>query len=392
MGTKVFSALALLGAFALSQACSSGDKGSGFADGDKGGTFKGGEGDSGALGGDGGAGGLLEAGCATATADTQRAPVYMLIVLDGSGSMGEQSKWVAATGALDAIFDDLQTKNDNTLGVGLLVFADNDDGSCNPFIGRCTGPYPGRADVTIGPVDQAQHDALRGRIDRTGPLGDTPTHAALSGGYRALEAFQASGALAPNGKKVLVLMSDGEPTDSTKSDDTQIVGSELSKQIQTFAVGIGPFPSNDLSVQRGYDPTFMGAIAKSGGTAPASCNPNENRNLASVCHFQVTPGGSVSQLTQQFVDAINKIRGAAASCEYTLSKSGGTADPSQVNVVYTDQGGQDHVLVQDDQNGWSYDDPTNPSKVILHGSDCDQVKNDPSGKISIVLGCKTVTK
>jgi hypothetical protein len=186
-------------------------------------------------------------------------------------------------------------------------------------------------------------------------------------------------------------MSDGEPTDSDKSQNTSLVASELQKQIETFAVGIGPFPSNDLSM-RGYDPTFMGAIAKAGGTAPANCNPDENSNAANVCHFQVTPGGSQQQLTQQFIDAINKIRGAVATCEFVLDKTGGAVDPSQVNVIYTDDSGQQHVLVQDDQNGWSYDDPNNPTKVVLHGSDCDQVKSDPNGKVSIVLGCKTVTK
>src|SRR4051812_12491003 len=49
---------------------------------------------------------LLRSACATGTAPTDRVPVYMLFILDGSGSMRQQGKWEAATAALTAIFDD----------------------------------------------------------------------------------------------------------------------------------------------------------------------------------------------------------------------------------------------------------------------------------------------
>ena len=380
----------------LAQACGGSRKATGFEEttGGDGGVLSGGDP---ALG-DGGTGGgsLLEAGCATATAGTQRAPVYMLIVLDGSGSMTDNNKWGAAIGALDSIFDDLLAKNDPTFGVGLIGFSDSNDATCCLDLGQCGlsfgchGPYPSTADVPLASVDQAQHDRLRARIDSAGPFGGTVTYAALQGGFGELEAFVPTAPLPPNGKKVLVLMTDGVPSDGSDTNaNSALVAAQVPKEIQTFAVGVGPFPSYDLT---SYDPTFLGTIAKAGGTAAANCNPAENQNVANVCYFQVTPGGSVPQLTQQFTEAINKIRSQAASCEFLLDKSGGAADPSQVNVIYTDQNGQAHVLVQDSQSGWSYDDPNDPTKVILHGHDCDQVRGDPEGKISIVLGCKTVTK
>ena len=49
----------------------------------------------------------LEA-CATGEAQAARLPVYLLFVLDGSGSMSHDNKWVAATGAIDAIFADME--------------------------------------------------------------------------------------------------------------------------------------------------------------------------------------------------------------------------------------------------------------------------------------------
>ena len=139
----------------------------------------------------------------------------------------------------------------------------------------------------------------------------------------------------------------------------------------------------------------MGALAKAGGTAAMGCNPSEASNAAKLCYFQVTPNGkSPAQITQDFVDAINKIRGAVASCEFVLSKpeNGGQIDPSKINVVFTDGSGMDHVVLQDGTDGRTYDDPNNPTRVILHGKGCDTIKADVMGKISIAAGCKTQTK
>jgi von Willebrand factor type A domain len=377
----------------LVAACSS-KKDAGFTDpSSSGGAF--GDGNDAGLGASGGIS-ILDGGCARATADAQRAPVYMQIVLDGSGSMGDDNKWAAVVPALTSIFDDLLAKNDPAFGVGLIAFADNLDPTCQtfqtpigPIKGNCAGPYPSSVDVPIAFVDQGQHDKLRGRIVPSGPTGDTPTKSALTGGYNALQTFAPKAPLLSNGKKVLVLMTDGVPTDSSASEDASLVASELQKGITTFAVGIGPFPTTD---PKSYDPAFMGQLAQAGGAAPPGCNPNEASNAANTCHFQVTPGGKSAQvLTQEFIDAINKIRSAVATCEFILTKDG-AVDPSQVNVLYTDGGGTQHVLVQDGSNGWSYDNPQNPSKVILHGSDCDTVKADPKGKVEIVLGCATITK
>src|SRR5438132_5381456 len=46
----------------------------------------------------------LDSGCATATAETHKDPVYLLFIVDGSGSMMSDNKWTAESQALDAIF------------------------------------------------------------------------------------------------------------------------------------------------------------------------------------------------------------------------------------------------------------------------------------------------
>jgi hypothetical protein len=357
--------------------------GNGNGSGGGGGGFGGGGGATDAGGGD-----LLDAACATATAAASKQPVYMLIVLDGSGSMGQENKWTAVVPALDKIFDDIQASNDPSFGIGLNVFSDKNDKT------QGNGPYPGSNDVKIAFVDATQDSALHGRIDTSGPKSSTPTEAALQGGYSELESFTPSGMLQPNGKKVLVLMTDGVPTDSDTPTDSALVAGELSKAapqgpIETFVVGVGDFPSNDPG---NFDPTFLGALAVAGGTAPMGCNANENSDVTKVCYFEIDPSKATSAatLSQSFVDAINKIRGQVASCTFTLQKNGAQVDPTKVNVVYTSGGGMQTLIPQDPTNGWTYDDPNNPSTVTLHGSSCDEVKNDAKGSIAISIGCPTV--
>ena len=329
---------------------------------------------------------ILKAGCATATSAATRQPVYMLIVLDGSGSMDKDNKWKAVVPALDGFFDDLKTKADPGFAVGLTVFSDMHD----PTLGK--GPYPS-VEVPMGFIDAPKASALRTRIDSTAPKGPTPTLAALSGQYPMLAAFVPGAPLLAGGKKVLVFMTDGVPypnPDQQQPAAIKLAAAEFAKGTTTFAVGIGNLTPADPT---SYDPKFMGALATAGGAPNAGCDPNNTTDAAKMCHFQVTPGGkTAAALEQDFVDAINKIRGAVASCEYTLDKAGGEIDPNKVNVIYTNGTGGDTIVPESTGNGWTYDSPTSPSKVILHGAACDTAKADPAGKIKIVLGCKSIVK
>jgi len=359
------------GSLALAYGCGGTEDDSTFGNGKNGnGDLFGGNGDGGGGNNTGefqDAAGLLEAGCAQATARAARQPVYMLIVLDGSGSMDKQHKWEAAVPALDAFFDGL--KGDTTIGVGLTVFSDQEDKTGGK------GPYP-NVDVPIKVVDATQATALRDRIDNTSPQGTTPTFPALEGQYPQLEAFTPADPLAAGGKRVLVFMTDGVPNPNPDVQQPQSIAlakAETAKGILLFSVGIG-----DLNSLKDYDPRFMGDLAVAGGTAPTGCDTNELQDETKMCHFQITPGNkSAQQLEQEFRTAIDKIRGAVASCEFTLDKTGSggqNVDPSKVNVVYDDGVGGSGVIPQDDANGWTYDNPTDPGKVILHGSSCDQLK------------------
>jgi hypothetical protein len=350
--------------------------------------------------GDGGlydGGGMsLDSGCATATATAQRQPVYMLFVLDGSHSMNQHNKWVAVVPALEAIFDDMKTKADPGVGAGLIAFADSLDHSAASGF----GPYPERGiDVPVTFVNVSQDTALHQRLAGTpGNITGTPTHAALTGGYSELESFSPMPPLLAGGKKVVVLITDGVPTDDCKSARgpyptnacVQLAAMKLAEAaplgpILTYVIGVGIYPGTGM----GFDPAFLGNVALAGGSGPTGCNPNENAAGANdLCYFQVDPTqvASAGQLQQAFENAINAIRGQVLSCTFPLQLTGaGKVDPAKVNVEVNGM-----TVPQNAANGWSYDNPASPTQIVLNGLSCVNLKNDPHAMVQIVLGCQTV--
>lgn len=348
--------------------------------------------------------------CATASAEATRVPVYMLLVVDGSGSMdgydgssyiaGEREadplaptrpsnpvgqtgkKWIAVRGALSAFVDDLAAKPDPNLAVGMYLFSST-----------ATKPAD-KEDVAISFVDATHAAKLKTRLlPDVFPTGGTPLAASMNGQLPILKAYSPAAPVKPGGKYVLVVMTDGIPSDGRQACLTA-ASSALTgtPSVLTFAVGVGNVNANASTV---YDELFVGDLAEAGGTAPAGCNTNwSDANMTGTpCHFQITPGSKTAQQIQaDFLAAVNKIRDTVSSCELTLDFSSGNVDPAKVNVEYTSGAGQTSQIKQDAANGWTYDDPNAPTKVVLHGTSCDTLKADPEGKVKIILGCKTVTE
>jgi hypothetical protein len=321
----------------------------------------------------------------------------MLFVLDGSGSMGQDNKWTAVTTSLGGIFQ--QLAGDPGVGVGLLVFSDSLDQTTNSG----PGPYPEPGiDVPVGYVDSAQTAALQARLGGQ-PSSSTPTFNALQGGYGELASFTPAAPLEAGGQKVLVLITDGVPTDhqcSVKSAGTDYAknpcvtmaaqedgASTTGGPVLTFVIGVGQFPSSNA---QSFDPAFLGHLAQSGGGAPAGCNPDETQTSSNLCYFEVDPTQAASSgaLAQQFTTALEAIRGQVLSCTFPLQSTGlGTIDPGLVNVEVDGT-----TVPQNATNGWTYDDPQAPTAIVLNGPACDQVKNDPKAQVSIVVGCATQVK
>jgi len=328
--------------------------------------------------------GVVGAACAKTTAAASHSPVYMLVVLDGSGSMSQDNKWYAVVPALQAFFDDLARHYDPSFGVGLTVFSDTLDATSG------MGPY-GKADVPIRVVDATQAAALVARLTGA-PNGLTPTFAVMSGQYPLLDSFEPVAPLEAGGKRVLVLMTDGVPNAGAPEQEqcVALAATERTKSTLTFAVGIGNLGQYDPA---NYDPVFMANLAVAGGAPNAGCVPGEKTDAARMCHFQVTPGGrSAQEIERDFLGAIDRIRGEALSCDFRLPPRTDDVDPQKVNVVFTSGAGKDVLLPQNATDGWTFDDAASPTSVLLHGAACTAAKSDPRGKVSIVMGCKTVVR
>jgi hypothetical protein len=306
--------------------------------------------------------------------------------------MSQDNKWTAATGALEAIFSDMQTKADTGVGVGLIVFSDSKDPT------HASGPYPDSADVPINFVGAAQDSALDTRLSGK-PSGGTPTGTALKGGYGELASYTPMTPLPPGGQKVLVLITDGVPTDNcaqkggsyttnpcVEEAATELTTASPEGPILTFVIGTGVYPSTDLG---NFDPSFLGNLAQAGGTGPKGCNPDENTAGATdLCYFEVDPTtGNATQTEQAFEAALNAIRGQVLSCTFplTVNADAGTLDPSKVNVTVDGT-----TVPQSATDGWSYDNPTDPTSITFNGAACTNLKNDPTATVQIVLGCATI--
>jgi hypothetical protein len=179
-------------------------------------------------------------GCATGTAHATKDPIYLLMVLDGSGSMVTDEKWAAVVPALDLFIDDLHMQQDLSFGLGLTIFSDTNDATMG------MGPYP-NMDVPVAFVDDAQAARLHARLDNTRPNGDTPTLAVIKGQSAALASYTPAAPLLAGGKKALVLMTDGVPYPDSATQQPLCVQATANAYaipapngpITTLAVGIG---------------------------------------------------------------------------------------------------------------------------------------------------------
>jgi hypothetical protein len=312
-------------------------------------------------------------GCSESQTEIARIPVAIDIIVDKSSSMVSDNKWTSATAALLAALEDMKATADPATFVGLTFFGE----SVGPNIDLDTLTNASHASELLSTVKNQDADGF-----------STNTGGALQESYSKLESFvppQSTGLVGDQMKRVAVLLSDGLPNGSmTKEQVESLIAKKLAsttKPIQTFSVGIGPFPNGS-----GYDAAFMGRVAVKGGTSPAGCKPDAT-TVAKVCHFQITPGQNATATKQALIDALTKIRALSASCEFEFTLNDRT-DLSNVKVEITDKDGNKLALDKDPDNGWSFDDEQNPTKIVLKGDACSASSGTLSGRVDVVVGCK----
>lgn len=230
------------------------------------------------------------------------------------------------------------------------------------------------------------------------PAGSTPTQAALQGTLNAAQTYAGSH---PGDTIVIVLATDGAPDETADASTglcTQVDPATANGQVaQVAAAGFAGTPSIETFAIGVFTPDDAAAgtatlnqIAMSGGTG-----------FPFVIDAVSDAGGA--DVAQQFIDALAQIRAASLPCQFTVPGSLG-ANFDQLNVSYTSGAGAVSTLTyvetrggcNPSTGGWYYDaDPAEggtPNTVVVCPATCTELKGDPNGLVTIVLGCQTIVR
>jgi hypothetical protein len=143
-----------------------------------------------------------------------------------------------------------------------------------------------------------------------------------------------------------------------------------------------------------YSPIGFGcdSYAAEEGTVYAQLTAQTGGILADLCAQDFDP------IFQSMAEGV--VTSSQLSCVYNIPPppQGETLNPDQVNVTYTPGGGGNDVPIYNvpgglnacgANGGWYYDDPQNPTQILVCPSTCATLQNDPAGAVDVVFGCDT---
>lgn len=219
------------------------------------------------------------------------------------------------------------------------------------------------------------------------PFGLTPTGPALEG---AITHAQAWAQMHPERRVIVVLATDGAPTGGcTPAGRAEIaalaaIAAGAPIPVRTFTVGVfGPIAEDDLDSLEG---------------------PDNIRAIAAAGDGEAFVISDQSDVVQEFVDALNGIRGVGLSCDYQipLPQGGVALDYGRVNVEFVPSAGADTEVIPfvedpadcDDEGGWFYTAVAGalPSGIRVCGATCERLNDTVTGTVAIRVGCTTKIK
>jgi Mg-chelatase subunit ChlD len=309
-----------------------------------------------------------DAACAKFEEQGISKPVNLYVMFDKSASMAG-NKWESAKAGLGAFVDD---EGSAGIRVALRFFPRDPDAvpACDqqgykeptvPF-----GALPGNAAALKAAMEAEAADGF-----------STPMYPALGGGIlMGIEMAENN----PGESSAVLLVTDGQPEGpaplcgGVDPEDPQelaalaATGASFNPPVATYVVGLP-----------GVDQATANLIAEAGGTDSAILVANTN-------------------VEEEFREALAKVRGDAVPCVYEIPDQvlDGEVTISQVNIEVWPGGGGDPYIVPQNQScngeGWYYDDPANPSEIILCPDTCATLKSDWDAALRILLGCATALK
>jgi hypothetical protein len=229
--------------------------------------------------------------------------------------------------------------------------------------------------------------AILSAITAVDPDGNTPSAPALEG---AIEHAHAWALAHPDHHVAVVLATDGLPSEciaDPNGDPGGIMGVTAAAaagfartpSVSTFVIGV-------FSADESQAPQNLDQIARAGGTERA---------------FMVTTGDT-TDVEQQFLDALDTIRGEGIACELQIPlPESGKPDFDRVNVYFTETDTAEVLYYATDAAGcdagkgdWYYglDDAGHPTKIIACPATCARFQAATTGKVTIGVGCLTVVR
>jgi hypothetical protein len=385
---------------AAANACSASGQGAAFDEGDPdssgGSPTSGGSGGSGSGAGGGlfndagsptGAGGGLDpdAACATvsATAEAALQPADIIIAVDTSGSMDEES------GEVQANLNNFAALI-SASGIDVHVVLIADSSVCIPpplGSGACNG-----ADEKLPNY-------------RHVPQGVASTN--------ALQLFLSTypdwkSSLRPNATKTFAVVSDDESDMNAAEFTAQllaldpptfqgfkfdaIVAFEEPSGFECF--GFGSCPAGASQCCGLIDGIACGSYAAAEGKVYKQLVQQTGGVIGDLC---------IQNFDPVFQDmATGVVKDSKLSCDYTIPPvpDGETFEAGKVNVLYTPGSGAAPESLYNVpggaadcgmKGGWYYDDPKTPAKILMCPSTCSVLQADAMGKIDILFGCETQT-
>jgi hypothetical protein len=325
-----------------------------------------------------------DASCGSGDQPAQITPVYIVFLYDKSGSMGDDpngqwqnlaTRWEPMKLGMEDFF-----QNAGTIGIqaSLEYFPAPGDKATTCHADYKTPAVPMTSLETPKPLIDS--------LDRQTPGGGTPTLPAVIGGINYAKQLMTTN---EGAKAVVVLVTDGEPaiynaTTGEIETDCAPVGSTLTNtipdimnvvsaayrgtpSIPTYVIGVGTPEAMDS----------MASIATSGGTDFILLDPTK------------PPEETRATLTKE----LQSIRSTYFQCSMPIPKSA-EFDKNFVNVSFKHTDGTVQQLglsaACTAPMGWYFDNPTTPTKIMLCDDTCKAIQKDLTGKLQILLGCKTI--
>ncbi|WP_438030027.1 vWA domain-containing protein [Sorangium sp. So ce233] len=315
--------------------------------------------------------------CASQTAAASLQPVYLAFAFDVSGSMGKGDKewhdkalkWDPVVAATKQFFADPGSEG---LTASLTFFPADDD--------KCMAEIYMTPDVPLTPLPSPAFGAA---LDQIEPMtssdwrGGTPTAWVMRGTSEFIGAQRQQNP----GRYAIVLVTDGYPQGCDEASDTidAVVADAqeaLAANVPTYVIGVENPP-----IQGAPDTLDdLHKIAAAGGT--------ESAVLINT--------GDPSQTTAAFKAAVDRIRSASVSCTLGIppAPDGRTFDKEKVRVNYTSGSNSPASLPYDQScataDAWRYDEPANPTQIVLCDGTCAAVQADLEAALSVDFTCESV--